>query len=409
MQTSPPASHNVAMCDGASPAPATDDAVTQPSAVTLLHVLTGPLLWTAADFAAPESYTRCLGPRHIQELEAGLRGFKHAHGLDYDGVSRRSFPVPGLASLLARTAETLHEGCGFSVIRGIDASRYSVQDSTVIYLGLASHVADKRGLQDRKGNVLAHITNSKLWDVPMEQRHGIHSSHALPFHTDMGCDMLALQVRQSARTGGYTYLTSAASVFNHLLREEPEVVLTLLTPNWPVQISNRKTRHYLAPVFSIHQGRLLVSLDPSRLGPHPASPDEGVPALTLAQRYALGRVSQVGAAFELRLKLEAGDLLFVNNWALLHRRDAYQDGDLTSRHMVRLWLRNTQLGWSIPTDLLTPWLAAYGEQSRPKMRLYPLQPMSTYVVPRYTTGSAAFVVEDTDESDTEPTIPSTLG
>lgn len=170
MQTSPPASHNVAMCDGASPAPATDDAVTQPSAVTLLHVLTGPLLWTAADFAAPESYTRCLGPRHIQELEAGLRGFKHGgfspcyspssrltgtdHGLDYDGVSRRSFPVPGLASLLARTAETLHEGCGFSVIRGIDASRYSVQDSTIIYLGLASHVADKRGLQDRKGNVL---------------------------------------------------------------------------------------------------------------------------------------------------------------------------------------------------------------------------------------------------------------
>lgn len=52
----------------------------------------------------------------------------------------------------------------------------------------------------------------------------------------MGCDMLALQVRQSARTGGYTYLTSAASVFNHLLREEPEVVLTLLTPNWPVQM-----------------------------------------------------------------------------------------------------------------------------------------------------------------------------
>ncbi|PHH84617.1 hypothetical protein CDD83_1652 [Cordyceps sp. RAO-2017] len=82
----------------------------------------------------------------------------------------------------------------------------------------------------------AHIINSKLWDVPMEQRHGIHSNQALPFHSDMGCDILALQVRQSARSGGCTSLSSASMVFNHLRREEPEVARTLITPNWPVQM-----------------------------------------------------------------------------------------------------------------------------------------------------------------------------
>ncbi|KAM4064495.1 taurine catabolism dioxygenase tauD, tfdA family protein [Hirsutella rhossiliensis] len=414
------------MCDSASPTPAaTDNAVTQPTVcekaevvrpligttrdATFADILTGPFLWTAADFETREIYTQRLGPRDIEEIEAALRSFKSAHGLDYDEVSQGNFPLSGLALQLTPAAETLHKGHGFTVIKGLDASRYSVEDSTIIYLGLASHLADKRGLQDRKGNILSHITNSKLWDVPMQQRHGIHSSQALPFHSDMGCDVLALQVRQSARTGGYTYLASAAAVFNHILREEPEVALTLLSPNWPVQISSRRTRHYLAPVFAVHDGRLLVSLDPSRLGRHAASPDGCVPALTMTQRHALGRVSQVARLFELRLKLEAGDLLFLNNWALLHRRDAYQDGERTSRHMVRLWLRNTQLGWSIPTQMLPPWLAAYGESSASKARIYPVHPMPTYVVPKYITGSAAFVVEEADESDAEPTVPLASG
>ncbi|PHH62268.1 hypothetical protein CDD82_2022 [Ophiocordyceps australis] len=83
-----------------------------------------------------------------------------------------------------------------------------------------------------------------------------------------------------------------------------------------------------------------------------------------------------------------------NNWALLHRRDGYEDGQHTSRHLVRLWLRNTQLGWSVAASMLKPWLAAYGQDLMETPRLYPLHPMATYTVPKYTTGSAAFIVED---------------
>lgn len=108
-----------------------------------------------------------------------------------------------------------------------------------------------------------HITDSKAWDVPAEQRHGIHSSKPLvrqqpcppplplfdpgrhaadakqPFHTDMGCDVLALQVREGAHRGGRTYLSSAAAVLNCLLRDEPAVARTLLAPDWPVQMCVR--------------------------------------------------------------------------------------------------------------------------------------------------------------------------
>lgn len=137
----------------------------------------------------------------------------------------------------------------------------------------------------------------------------------------------------------------------------------------------------------------MASMDPNRFGPHAASPD-GVPPLTAAQRHALGRVEAVARRLELGLRLETGSLLFLNNWALLHRRDAYRDDERTARHLVRLWLRNTQLGWPVPAPMLPPWLAAYGDRAAPPQ--YALHPPATYIVPKYSAGSAAFVLEDDD-------------
>jgi hypothetical protein len=80
-----------------------------------------------------------------------------ALGLDGDEVGQHNFHLPKLAPQLAQCAKVVHEERGFFVIRGLDGSRYSVEDSTTIYLGIASYIADKRGLQDRKGNVLCKI------------------------------------------------------------------------------------------------------------------------------------------------------------------------------------------------------------------------------------------------------------
>ena len=126
-----------------------------------------------------------------------------------------------------------------------------------------------------------------------------------------------------------------------------------------------------------------------------------IPALTDAQRYALQAVSESAYRTEVQLKLQTGDLLFFNNLALLHRRDAYKDDESSSRHMVRLWLRSQKFGWSIPSSLTTPWEAAYGENRKIRARIYPLVPMSSYPEPKYTTSSAAFMLEDSDESDEE--------
>ncbi|RSL52798.1 hypothetical protein CEP53_007971 [Fusarium sp. AF-6] len=349
--------------------------------------LTGPLVWSGVEFQGDSTYTLRLSEDEVEEIDNALASFKTL-GLDGDEVSRDNFPLPNLSRRLRSSSETLHMGRGFVVIRGLEASRYTVEDNVTIFLGVASYIAEKRGRQDRKGNMLSHVTDSKQWTAPVSARHGIHTNGAL--------------VRHSAEKGGYTYLSSAWTVFNDLLNREPEVVKTLLTPNWPVQLSGRKASCYLAPVLSFHDGKLLASLDPARLGPHPSMSNTNIPTLTEDQLHALQAVSEAASQSEVRLDLQTGDLLFFNNLALVHRRDAYTDHASSSRHMVRLWLRSQKLGWAIPDGMLPPWEAAYGEsRKKNKAALYPIVPEVEYPAQKYTTSSAAFMIEDSESSDEE--------
>jgi hypothetical protein len=48
----------------------------------------------------------------------------------------------------------VHHGKGFCVIRGIDPTAYSVEDLTLVYLGIQSYIAEQRGRQDKRGNML---------------------------------------------------------------------------------------------------------------------------------------------------------------------------------------------------------------------------------------------------------------
>lgn len=62
--------------------------------------------------------------------------------------------------------------------------------------------------------------------------------------------------------------------------------------------------------------------------------------------------------------------------------------------MVRLWLRNSELGWDVPKDMSIPWEAAYGDSNASTERVYALEPKRDYEIPKYSAGSAAFVLED---------------
>lgn len=147
--------------------------------------------------------------------------------------------------------------------------------------------------------------------------------------------------------------------------------------------------------MQLHDDKLVTSVDPARLGPQPGSivpeGEEPVPELTPEQQAALNALGESAKKHEIQVTLQKGDMLFLNNWAIIHRRDAYEDGKDTSRHLVRLWIRNSELGWKIPKAMAMPWEQAFEHNSK---KVYNIEPAKEYIKPQFTAGSAAFVIED---------------
>ncbi|XXG99560.1 hypothetical protein Hte_005899 [Hypoxylon texense] len=338
-------------------------------------------------------------PLDAAEVDAGMKTYGELE-LDGDEVNPERFPLPGLQSQLEQCAFDVHYGSGLCILRGLSNESYTVEDSTVIFLALASYVGDQRGLQNSKGDMLcratSHVTESKSWTVPRAKRHGIHTNEGLPFHTDMGCEILSMQVRDQADTGGHTCVASIAAIYNDLVRSNPWALHLLAEHNWPVQSSSKKDPSFvLSPLLEFHDGNLLVSMDPARIGPHPLSRDNSVPSLTPEQEEALVVLQKAARKHQVRLETQPGDIVFINNLSLLHAREAYSDSATSSRHLVRLWLRNKKLGWAIPPSMKMPWDAAFGDRAAKVVnRHYPIVPMPEYMECKYSNGTAAFVADD---------------
>ena len=161
--------------------------------------------------------------------------------------------------------------------------------------------------------------------------------------------------------------------------------------------------------MKIHQNRIYFAVDPGRLGLHHATVNVHplVPGLTLEQREALEVLANTATKYQLCLDVKRGDFIFINNWALLHARNAYHDSQV-QRHLVRLWLRSSRLGWEVPESLILPWEAAFGPNAdgNPVFRKggrrgavqkkYPVAPTIRYRTPKFNSGSAAFLLDDGD-------------
>ncbi|KAL6400098.1 TfdA family Taurine catabolism dioxygenase TauD [Ilyonectria robusta] len=103
-----------------------------------------PLAWKGHQFADETEYIYTLNTFEIGELECALGSFKG----------------PQLRIL----RHDIYNGKGFGVIRGLCPQRYSVEDLTILYLGLQSYIANQRGRQDEKGNMLGTHSLQTPWE-----------------------------------------------------------------------------------------------------------------------------------------------------------------------------------------------------------------------------------------------------
>lgn len=79
---------------------------------------------------------------------------------------------------------------------------------------------------------------------------------------------------------------------------------------------------------------------------------ESISAISPKQLEALDAINIIAQKHRLILSMQPGDLTFVNNFGVLHSREAFEDDDFHTRHLVRMWLKNKALAWKLPGPLL---------------------------------------------------------
>ncbi|KAK0657483.1 hypothetical protein B0T16DRAFT_317383 [Cercophora newfieldiana] len=334
------------------------------------------MAWTGSSFKDQSEYTLYIDDAERAELQAAVDHHKGTP-TDQDGdlVNVKSFPLPTLGPRLLALRHDIHGGRGFAVVRGVDPASFSVEDLTLVYLGIQSYIAEQRGRQDRRGNMLVHIVADNSSKQAAE--HHRHSTKSITFHNEESGDIVSWLTRSTAATGGKCIISSAYTIYDVLAATRPDVIRTLARSDWPFALPRFQCR----PVIFYQDSRLIMNFGRAALLGNEAHPRPShLPVPSVRQIEALDAIETIARATQLEIQTQAGDMHFINNLTILHRREGFVNGSSVSekRHLVRMRLRSSELGWSIPGPLQRSWDEAFRENG-PKH--WHLEPMPSFFFP----------------------------
>ncbi|PNP77879.1 hypothetical protein FNYG_08605 [Fusarium nygamai] len=95
---------------------------------------------------------------------------------------------------------------------------------------------------------------------------------------------------------------------------------------------------------------------------------------------ALDSIENIAKATQLEISTRAGDMHFINNLTILHRREGFINGEAAQerRHLVRMRLCDEEMGWKLLADLRREWPTAFNEEA-PK--IWHIEPMPDGLFP----------------------------
>jgi hypothetical protein len=264
------------------------------------------------------------------ELEAALEHAEARTERTLD-ITVDDFPLPSLGPRLDAAAREL--------ILGRDRA-------AAVYWGIGMHLG-KPWPQNHKGHLLGDVTDQGKSGYDPTSRGNEIGGVAFPFHSD-GSDLVGLFCLDPGASGGASLVANAVSIHNELVRDAPDLAAELYAPFAYDMRGEEKPGGkpwYLMPVFTEKAGRLFTRyIRPYILS---ARRHADAPQPSAAANEAMDRVDAMCAdgAFHLSMPLHPGDMQFVNNYHVLHARDAYTDDRPNGkvRHLKRLWLETRVL------------------------------------------------------------------
>jgi hypothetical protein len=318
----------------------TTDAVVDPAGLVPLE--TG-CTWRSRDLR--DRYVYQLTDAQIDELDAALQ-FAEARCDDVLDITRDDFPLPNLASELKSIKRNLIDGLGVTLIRGLPVDGYSKRRASMIYWGVGMHLG-RPWPQNAKGHLLGDVTDQGRELGDPHGRGNEIGAVAFPFHSD-GSDLVGLFCLDPGASGGASLVANVVTIHNEMVRTEPELGAALYASfayDFRGEQAPGGKPWYTMPIFSRRGSRLFVRY----IRPYidAARRHEGAPRPSSEARAAMDRLDSMcrDRAFHVSMMLQPGDMQFVNNYHVLHARDAYEDrrAEGRIRHLKRLWLETDLL------------------------------------------------------------------
>jgi len=293
---------------------------------------------------------------HFQSLKSGP-----------ETLTTETFPLPqDLASRLRRISSDCYNGRGFAILRGLQPEKLTEEENVLVFAGISSHVAPRRGFQDiNRESVVCHVVSEQLKPGANEKNlRPAFTNGRLTFHTDLG-EILTLYTLDISESAGETMIVSSSYLYNELAKTQPDL-LHEFSRKWACYHSQDYSKDG-TPFATNAPGDKLV-FQYSRLpttGFGNIKANETLPSPSPKLLEAMSVLEDLALKHALPLPRQRGDIVYINNLCLMHGRKAF---DLDSRghplpsrrHLVKLMLQDPELTWDIPESLSTIIRRVYG-------------------------------------------------
>jgi hypothetical protein len=299
------------------------------------QIIDHPSAWTGRSLGGKAAIVTPLTSGQLDAFDELLRRTRH---LAPQAVTRKDFDHPALNPLLDDLFEEIQHGRGAVIVAGMTRERYSDEDMERVYWGFGTHWGIA-ATQSALGDKLGRVSKTPVGPGNAAAR-GYKSDEELKPHTD-SFEIVGLLCVQKAPVGGESQIVSSLAIHNEILKTRPEM-LEPLYRGFPYGTSEAaKTDTPLTPgvvpVFACLNG--MVSSRFVRAHMRRAAEAIGV-AMPKDLDAALDYYAALSTRADLQLAftLEAGEMLFFNNFVTLHARSEFKDGETQKRQLLRLWL-----------------------------------------------------------------------
>ncbi|MGK0189858.1 MAG: alpha-ketoglutarate-dependent taurine dioxygenase [Verrucomicrobiales bacterium] len=297
-----------------------------------------PAAWKGQELMVKNAWTLDFSAAEIAEIDAAVEATSALSR--HDEVTPATFTLPTLQARLREVQQSLEQGPGVALLRGLPVDSRTENEWRRLFLGLSSHIGTPVS-QSASGEMLFSVRDAGFADNDPRSR-GPNTRKKLTYHTDR-CDVIGFCCVQQAKSGGESYVVSSMALYLEIQKRRPDLLAVLEEPFYyarhNVDLGNAKP-WCRQPIFSFYEGHFASNMLRMLIDRAYAMPE--LPEMTDLQREALDFVQELAhdQRFHFSFMQRPGDLLFLNNWVTLHRRSEFDDHaePERKRHLLRVWL-----------------------------------------------------------------------